>query len=175
MRNRSLLVLLVVLAAAAVPGCLGRVVKESVAGGMGAEGVLAEIKRPGSLGAYTSFELGEYTHEMGGQIPRQIWTYLPGKFGVHLQDKGLAGLTGGKALVLRGAILHYEGEGIKGLLFGDFEEVIARVEMVDKASGAVLGTANCIGRTKTTSRKGVENKADGLAKALVKWIESNRR
>ena len=87
--------------------------------------------------------------------------------------KTLVAVSGQQLSVLRGTIVHYEGEGLAGLLWGDFEEVIVRAEMVDQASGAVLGTANCIGRTTTTARKGVENKANGLAKSLASWIAKN--
>jgi len=173
MRNKSLLIFTVVLAAALAPGCISRAIKEGASVAIGAKGVLAEVQQPASLGAYTRFELGEFTDGMGGQIPKDLWTHLPQKFAQQLAEEKLTGLSGGKTLVLRGTILHYEGEGLTGLIFGDFEEVIARVEMVDQASGAVLGTANCIGRTTTTARKGVENKADGLAKALASWIAKN--
>lgn len=173
MRTKSLFIVTIVLAAALTPGCISRAIKESASVATGAKGVLAEVQRPGSLAAYTSFELGKFTDGMGGQIPRDLWTYLPGKFVQQLAAEDLTGLSGGKTLVLRGTIFHYEGEGLTGLLWGDFEEVLARVEMVDKASGTVLGTANCIGRTTTTARKGVENKADGLAKALVDWIDNH--
>jgi hypothetical protein len=173
MKSRILLALTVVLAAALTSGCISRAIKESASVATGAKGVLAEVQAPGSLAPYTTFELGTFTDGMGGQIPRDLWTHLPGKFAAHLADKNLAGLTGGKALVLRGTIVHYEGEGLAGLLWGDFEEVIARVEMVDKKTNAVIGVANCIGRSTTTARKGVENKADGLAKSLVSWIEKH--
>ena len=171
MRRKSLLILTLVLVAAVSPGCISRAIKESASVAIGAKGVLAEVQPPPTLVGYSGFELGEFTDGMGGQVPKDLWTYLPDKFAAHLADKNLAGRSGGKTLQLRGTILHYEGEGISGLIFGDFEEVIARVEMVDKASGAVIGTANCIGRTTTTARKGVANKADGLAKALVSWID----
>ena len=165
--------LTVVSAAAVVPGCLSRAIKETASVATGAKGVVAEVQAPGSLAPYTTFELGQFSDGMGGQIPKDLWTYLPGKFAEHLADRKLAGLTGGKALVLRGTIVHYEGEGLAGLLWGNFEEVIARVEMVDKRTKAVMGVANCIGRSTTTARKGVENKADGLAKSLVSWIEKH--
>jgi hypothetical protein len=57
-----------------------------------------------------------------------------------------------------------------GYAFGNFEEVLARVEFVDKATNKVMGTANCIGRTAETVNVGVETKAEGLAKAIVNWI-----
>jgi prophage DNA circulation protein len=55
-------------------------------------------------------------------------------------------------------------------VFGPFEEVVARVELVDKASGTVLGVANCIGRSNTSVNKGVNKKAEGLSKAIAIWI-----
>jgi hypothetical protein len=43
---------------------------------------------------------------------------------------------------------------------------------VDKDTGKVLGSANCIGRTAERVNIGVEKKAEGLSKAFIAWIES---
>lgn len=165
--------LLGMLVAMVAPGCISRIAKEGLSVGTGAKGVVSEVLPPGSLAGYTRFELGTFQDGMGGLAPKSLWTYLPGKFTKHAADENLPN-TPGKVCVIRGTIVHYEGEGVGGLLFGHFEEVIARTELIDQATGQVLGQANCIGRSTTTARKGVENKADGLAKAIVDWIKKHR-
>ncbi len=60
-----------------------------------------------------------------------------------------------------------------GFMLGPVEEVVCRTELVDKGTGQVLGIANCVGRTKARSNTGVKEKAEGLAEAFVKWVESS--
>ena len=52
------------------------------------------------------------------------------------------------------------------------EFAVARVEFVDKDSGKVLGRSSCVGRTTERVNLGVGKKAEGLAKAIVKWIDA---
>ena len=73
---------------------------------------------------------------------------------------------------MRGRILHYEDADTLGIAIGPLEEVVARLEMVDKDSGQVLAQANCIGRTTTRTTLGVANKGRGLAKAIASWIDN---
>ena len=160
-----------------VGGC-GTIVKEGVGVAMGAKGVFTPIQpvaatkdqRP--LGGYERIELVRFTDDFGGKVPPALWQHLPGEFQKQLAEKKLPNRPQGKTLLLRGKILHYEDENLVGLVVGPLEEVVVRVELVDKASGKVLGVANCIGRTTTRVNSGVENKAEGLAKALASWIAS---
>ena len=76
----------------------------------------------------------------------------------------------GKTLVINVAVLHYEKADLVDNVFGPHEEVVARVELVDQAGGKVLANGNAVGRTTKTVGLGVQNKAEGLAKGIVKWI-----
>ena len=178
MRKAGLLA--VALAAASVlPGCISRGIKEGIGVVRGGRGVYAPIQPLRATGgvkplaAYTRFELGRIGDNFGGKAPKRLGELLPAKFREQLAKRKLPNTSRGKTLVIRGEILHYEQEGMVGLAFGDFEEVIARLEMVDKSSGKVLGTANCIGRSKESINRGVDSKAEGLAKAIADWIAAN--
>ncbi|MCD6304556.1 MAG: hypothetical protein J7M21_06305, partial [Planctomycetes bacterium] len=78
----------------------------------------------------------------------------------------------GRTLVVRGTVIHYESASTLGFVIGPLEEVIVRAELVDKDTQRVLGRANCIGRTKASINAGPKQKAKGLAKAFVRWIDS---
>ena len=171
MKRTVTVFLLVVLAMTA--GC-SQAIKEGVGVARGAKGIYMPISplAVSPLGQYTRFELGKFEDGIGGKVPRELLAYLPEKFKEQLAENELPNNPGGKTLLARGTILHYEDENIIGMLIGPLEEVVARVELVDKDSGKVLGVANCIGRTTTRVNKGVEKKADGLAKAIVGWIAS---
>jgi len=176
MKRQLICLLGAMIAASASPGCISRLAKEGVGVVRGAKGIYASIAPdPALSGAkplsrYRRFELGPISDDFGGKVPPRLLELLPTKFREHLAEAGLPHQPDGKTLLIRGRIVHYEAEGMLGLTFGDFEEVIARVEFVDKASGKVIGEANCIGRSNESVNRGVETKADGLAKAIVKWI-----
>jgi len=161
----------------AVSGC-GRAAKEAVGTVMGAKGTYVQLSPQVSkdrrlLADYKRFELGQITDSFGGKVPPQVTEYLPAKFAQQLREAKLPNETGGKTLLIRGVIYHYEDEGLVGAVLGPLEEVVARLELVDKSSGKVLATGNCIGRTTETVNKGTEKKAEGLAKAIVSWIKDN--
>ena len=154
-------------------GCTGRMIKEALGTVRGPRGVWAPVQEaPGvaPLASYQRFELD--IHDSFGKTPVQLLTQLPLSFREELESKNLPNSQTGKTLVVRGSIIHYEAEGMKGLAFGDFEEVVTRLQLVDKDSGKVLAEANCIGRSTESVNRGIKNKADGLAKAIAGWIAS---
>jgi len=169
-------VAMIVAAGFVAPGCLSRAVKEGFGTVRGAKGVYAPVmplapsKTDKVLASYAHFELGTFTDDFGGRTPPRLLRVLPTEFEKELAVKKLPNGPGGKTLLVRGSILYYEAEGLMGLAFGDFEEVLARVEFVDKASNKVLGVYDCVGRTTESVNRGVEKKAEGLAKAMVAVI-----
>lgn len=156
-------------------GC-GRAIKEGVGVARGAKGLYAPIETSGlqtsayPLAQYQCFELGEITDDFGGKVPRALWTYLSDEFQHQLSEKELPNNPAGRTLLVRGRILHYEDASTLGHALGPLEQVVARIELVDKSTGQVLGTANCVGRTKESVNVGVAKKAQGLAKAIVAWL-----
>lgn len=171
MRNLALLLLPAAMSAALLTGCT-TAVREGLGVARGAKGLYAPIRQPqaASLSAYSRFKLGKISDDTGGKTPQKLWDYLPGKFLEQLAEKKLPDNPDGKTLLIRGTVLHYEDESILGLVLSPLEEVIVRTELVDASSGEVLGVANCIGRTTTRVNRGVEKKAEGLAKAFAAWL-----
>ena len=179
MRTTTLVVCLL-LAGMVVFSCGGctTLAKEGIGVARGAKGVYAPIQpvaaatgtRP--LGQYKRFELGEFTDDFGGKVPSDLMSHARSAFPEELANKKLPNEPSGKTLLIRGKFLHYEDSGTLGMVTGPLEEVVARVELVDKDSGQVLGTGNCIGRTTNRVNMGVAKKGQGLAKAIVSWIDA---
>jgi hypothetical protein len=158
-------------------GC-SQALKEGVGLATGAKGTLTVLRqvspeaedRP--LGEYQRFELERLADDMNGQVPKALFEHLPEAFDRTLAAAKIPNAAAGKTLLIRGKILHYEDSSVVGLALGPLEFTVARVEFVDKASGRILGVANCVGRTTQRVNLGVVKKAEGLAKAIVKWIDS---
>jgi len=177
MVQRKLLLVTVVALASVLGGCAGRAIREGLGVAVGAKGVAIPIKAvstansPRPLGQYERFELGVIHDDTNGLAPPELFTKLPGELDKQLAAKRIPNAPTGKALLIRGKVLHYEHSGLFGQVFGPLEEVVARLELVDKADNRVLGVANCVGRTKETINLGVATKAEGLAKAIAGWID----
>jgi hypothetical protein len=151
-------------------GC-GRAAGEVIGIYTGPKHVVSVLERvPGSLGDYSRFEVVPFADQTGGRVPSEVPLFLPRDLDRSLAEDGIP-YSGGKTLLVRGAYLYYENsDRVLDQVFGPFEEVVARVELVDKASGSVLGVANCVGRSDTSYNKGPAKKAEGLAKAIASWI-----
>jgi hypothetical protein len=153
------------------PGCLGRIVKEGWEGleqGKGRFDLLTPD--PGSLDAYTQFEIGTFNDDTNGGTPAQFFTDLPEAFQLIATDEGLPNDATGKKLVINGVVIYYEEAAITGQVFGPFEEVVARVEYVDAVTGQVVARGTAVGRTGATTSQGPRTKAGGLSKGLIKFI-----
>jgi len=175
--RRALMVFLLGVVGTGTMGC-STAIKEGVGVARGAKGTytplqpLAAEEEARPLGEYTRFELGTIEDDFGGQTPSEFFPLLQEAFTKQLEDSRLPNEAGGKTLLIRGKILHYESEGMVGVAIGPLEEVVCRTELVDKSTGRVLATGNCIGRTTERVNLGVQKKADGLAKAFIAWIEN---
>jgi hypothetical protein len=177
-RKPALLFLLAAGVTLVAPGCFSAVIREGSGAVLGAKGTFmpivpligAKVDRP--LGAYSRFELGTITDEIGGQMPPEFVSLLGAAFTQQARKAGLPDIPNGRTLLLRGAVVHYESASTMGFVLGPLEEAIVRAEMVDKATGKVLATANCLGRTEARVNAGPQEKAEGVAKGMVKWIES---
>ncbi len=156
-------------------GC-GTAIGEGVGLFLGAQGSYTPLQdvsaskdaRP--LGEYQRFELGTFTDDFGGKVPTGVMQACRAAWSEVLEDKKLPNAPGGKTLVINGKFIHYESASTLGKVTGPVEEVIARVELVDKDSGKVIATGNCVGRTTKRVNLGIEKKGQGLAKAIASWI-----
>jgi hypothetical protein len=180
MLHRATLRLFLLAAILSAGGC-GRAVTEGLGAVRGPQGV-AVVVEPVSpyrsdfaLGQYTHFQLGTITDEFG-RTPRRFFLMFPQDFTNALMDKRMLGRSGGKTLLIRGKIIHFEDTTrVTSHLFGPFEEIIARIELVDKDTGRVLGVADCVGRSTESVNQGLEKKSAGLAMAIVEWIVQHQR
>lgn len=158
-------------------GCLGRAISEGVGKITGAKGItvviepVSPVKRDIALVEYQRFEVATFADDFGGRTPPRLIEMLPAAVESQLAKDGIINHAGGKILLIRGKIIHYEdATRATSQVFGPFEEVVARVELVDKASNRVLGVANCIGRSQETVNQGVDKKTPALAEAIAGWI-----
>ena len=176
MRTNTIRVLLLLAAALSATGC-GTAISEATGVVLGGRGSymaitpMAADKATKTLGSYTNFELGAIGDGIGGKMPAELIPHLETAFTKEVRGSHLPDDSAGRTLLIRGTVIHYESTSTVGYVLGPLEEVICRTELVDKATGQVLGVANCVGRTKAASSSGVKEKAVGLAKAFVKWIE----
>jgi hypothetical protein len=158
-------------------GCVGRLVSEGVEKGLGPTGIALPIgpRWPQGdsqyLAMYRNFEVGPLRCEFG-DTPAAFTEYFPGKLRDQMFSKGLPMGQRGKTLLIDVDILAYQSASSYHKALGPVEEVVARVTLKDKASGRVIGTAICIGRTYQSVGLGPKWKAWGLARAIVdKWID----
>ena len=177
MRKRIATVTVLVAAVLLCGGC-SRGLKEGAGLILGARGnyvplqPAARARSAPPLGAYSSFQLAPLEDNFGGRVPPEMLRALPGRFREQLAKAKLPVRPGGKTLLIRGRIYHYESENLVGTIISPLEEVVARMELVDKKTGKVIAVANCVGRSKEATNKGPTKKADGLAKGIVKWLAS---
>ncbi|MCE5326952.1 MAG: hypothetical protein LLG01_11120 [Planctomycetaceae bacterium] len=171
---RTLTLVMIAISLAALSGC-GTAISEGAGKAFGPEGVVVPI-HPSTLSTaeplreYSRFELGTFTNDIAGQLPADLLGQFRAHFPEMLAKYKVATGTGGKTLLIRGVVLNYEGSGSLAVITSAVEEVVVRTELVDKESGRVLATANCIGRSTTRVNRGIDKKAEGLAKAVAKWI-----
>ncbi len=170
-------VVMMMVAAVGLSGGCGRAFREGLGEVRGASGLVMAINPPSTtadpmqLAEYRCFVLGEVRDDIGGRLASSFLPMLREEFSRQLADKGLPAERGGKTLVVRGAIVHYEDASTLGNFISPLEEVVCRTEFVDSSTGRVVAVANCIGRTNTSLNLGVKTKAEGLAKAFVSWID----
>lgn len=164
--------LLAVLCLAACPGCLSRAAKEALGAVEGGEGVVAPLTGAHrSLGQYDTFEYEAFRAAPGVVVPPTIEQRLPQLLTVELAERGIPTAGGQRRVIIRGTYIYFEdSRAVTEQIFGPFEEVIARVELVDAASGETLASANCVGRSTQSVNQGPGSKAQGLAEAIAKWI-----
>lgn len=177
MVRRFLLPMLMMSSLLTVGGCVSRAISEGLGKVTGPKGVTVVIepvsnqKVDVSLEDYQHFEIGTFTDGFGGKIPSETNRLLPFYFSQQLREKHIINHASGKTLLVRGQFIHYENSSsVTNEVFGPFEELVARVELVDQSSGRVIGVANCIGRSTQTVNKGLDKKVQGLAEAIVSWI-----
>ncbi len=159
-------------------GCTGRLIGEALEKALGPKGAyweekpLATEKDAKPLAAYRAFEIGTVSNEYGKHVPADFTEKLRAEFAKQLAESHLPNDGAGKTLIFNVRVIHYEVADMTDNVLGPLEQVVAHVELVDKDSQAVLASGNAIGRTGKTVGLGVDWKARGLAKALIKWASA---
>jgi len=173
--KRFSVMLAFVCAVAMTQGC-SRAISEGIEKVLGPTGKILpmEPKWPEKdstyLAAYQNIELAPLKSEFP-DTPAQFMSYFPMKFGEQLASKGLPAGRGGKTLLVHVDIVAYQPVSSYNKALGPTEEVVARVELIDKDSGKLIGKAMAIGRTYQSVGLGPKWKAWGLARAIVnEWI-----
>lgn len=174
---RTFVLLAAAIAILSATGC-STAIKEGVGFATGPKGIYEPIQPPKGAGqstmfaGYRRFELGPITDNTGSQVPQEFFNYLPKAFDKQLADSYLPNDPSGPTLMIRGQVIYFESEDLVGEVVGPLEEVIVRTELVDSQTGQVVATGNCVGRTDTRVNLGLQKKAEGLAKAFTKWLQS---
>lgn len=171
-RLRTTAGFLAALCLAACPGCMSRAAKETLGLVRGGTGVVVPLTGGHrSLGQYDTFEYEAFRETPGVVVPPGIRERLPQLLTAELAERGIPTADGPRRVIIRGTYVHFEdSRAVTEQLFGPLEEIIARVELVDAASGETLASANCVGRSTQTVNQGPASKAEGLAEAIAKWI-----
>lgn len=159
-------------------GCIGRAVKEGLGIFGGAKG-FASVRTPISadpearpLGVYTRFVVEPFDEDADTAVPQVIKDTLADNVAKVLADKKIPNEASGRTLTIRGKYIYYEAATkATSQLFGPFEEVVARVQLMDGRT--VVGEATCVGRSTESVNQGPEKKSQGLAKGIVDWIDKN--
>ena len=160
-------------------GCVGRLVGEGAEKALGPKGAyfedtpLAAKRGAKPLAPYTQFELAPIKNDIGANLPGEFANLFYDEFRKQLMESKLPKQATGKTLLIETMIIHYEKADTTDNVLGPLEQVVARVKLVDKATGKVLGVANCIGRTGKSVGLGVDWKARGLAKGILRWVSDN--
>lgn len=156
-------------------GC-GRLFDEGMEKGLGPGGKALPMdpKWPANdstyLARYQNFAIGTIKTEFP-DTPREFMDYLPMKLAEQLTKKDLPMNRGGKTLVINITVVVYDSVSSYNKAIKPTEEVVARVDLVDKSDGKLVGQAMCIGRTYQSISLGSKTKAEGLSKAIVnEWI-----
>ncbi|MFB3893133.1 MAG: hypothetical protein ACE15C_14040 [Phycisphaerae bacterium] len=175
--RRAGILLAVSLLILAATGC-SRVISEGIEEGLGptAKTLPLDPAWPAGdqnyLARYKNFEIAPVASEFP-PTPREFLSYLPVRLSEQFASKDLPMGKPGKTLLVRITIMAYQPAASYEKALGPTEEVVARVELVDKDSGALVGKAICIGRTYQSVGLGTRWKAWGLSRAIVnKWIDS---
>ena len=177
MKHISGLLCLSFLVLATGQGCVGRLIDEGIEKGLGPTAKVLPLdpqwpaKDQAYLENYKNFEIGPIKTEFPA-VPQEFMEYLPGRLSEQLASKGLPMDQNAKTLVIQITILAYQPVSSYSKALGPTEEVVARVELVDKANGKLVGKAICIGRTYQSVGLGPKWKAWGLCRAIVNhWID----
>lgn len=151
-------------------GCTGRLISEGLATVTGAAGKVVDIRAARNLEKYKGLQVESLTVAPGVRVPGDMVMLIREQMMAAAEKRGL--MPAGKpGLNVSAELIHYESGGIVDEAIGPLEEVILRTKLMDAETGNVLAEANLVGRSKATTSSGAKNLAEGVGKALDKWLK----
>ena len=155
-------------------GCLGRAIKEGVYGATGASGRARSIQSVKvNLANYDAVKVEKFSDDTQGLGNTAFLAAIPERVTEQIVTKTYMERQGGKVLRITGRLINYDTGTTTDKIAGPMEQAICRVQLIDAASGDVLGIASCDARAKSSVRKGPEELADGMGKGIADWIIEN--
>lgn len=152
-------------------GCFSAA-KRGLAEMAGAKGELQVLGglSPDNVANAAGVEVGRVDNDAGPNCPPNFVGELKLALVEKLAENAEKVVYGsGPKLQVNARVMYYRsGGGVKKLL-GSMSLALARVELIDTGSGAVIGRANVAGSTKAV-RSGPEDLADAIAKEVAEWL-----
>lgn len=167
-----LAIIVVLLVCALQAGCMSRARREVVGAVRGASGKVVVLESPPSLAPFRGISVDSIQVAAGLEVPIEIPEMVRQAYLDTGADLGLSA-GGSPTLQVSGEIIHYETAGTIDHAIGPLEEIILRTRLRESGSEQVLGKANLVGRSKTTTTSGRHNLAKGAGKALKKWLKKS--
>ena len=165
-----------------IAGCVGTAVKQAYYGVTGASGRYFEIRNmggPTSLLAYRSAKMESFDPSpMLGAIPQDVVAAVRPAVAAKLAELDAFRTGGGKpTLLIRGKFMDYDsgGSALRATGFGVDPFLSAQVEILNADTKQVVGIAMVTGTVKSAVRVGPEELAEGLGKAVKGLLESHMK
>ncbi len=152
-------------------GCMSRAISEGVGVVTGASGKVVPIQPAKQLQSYKCLKIESLSVTPGLKAPVTMAGSIRENFLKVAAKKKLAS-SGTPCLLLSGEVTNFESADAVDTAIGPLEECIVRAQLVDSESTKVLAVANLVARAKSTTAGGEENLAEGLGKALSKWLKA---
>lgn len=168
MKRNSYLVMALI-----IVGCVGcsRIIKEAYYGATGATGRVSELQEVNvDLAKYDGFEVKPFSDGMEGRGNAAFLAVVEAKISEEIIKKTYLATGGTNVLQVFGELRTYDTGSTTEKVTGPMEQAVCRIKLVDKSSGEVLGTGDCLARAKSSARKGPEELAEGTGKGIAKWI-----
>ena len=165
-----------------IAGCVGTAVKQAYYGVTGASGRYFEIRNmggPTSLLAYRSAQVESFdSSPMLGAIPKDVVASVRPAVAAKLAELDAFQTGGGKpTLLIRGKFMDYDsgGSALRATGFGVDPFLTAQVEILNADTKQVLGIAMVTGTVKSAVRVGPDELAEGVGKAVKGLLESHMK
>ena len=155
-------------------GC-STILKQTYHTAVGAQGKFYELEKvdPAVLETYRAVKVEPFTNALAAHIPPEVVGTINANMPRVIAEEGLF-YPDGKLLRVTGSIIHYTGKsgltGAVGSTIGGSQDSVCRVQLLDDASGKLIGEAICWGSVKSALRRGAEEQGIGVGKAVAKWV-----